>query len=263
MHECDEVENNMRRYDIVLFDLYGTLIDIRTDEESDHAWAALREALARCGAEYDSTVLLREEFDRLLQAEIIRAGQAQQMVEPEHVEPDLLAVYEGLLASKSVRGDIPSLAGHVAWEFRQASTSLLKLYDGADSMLASLRTAGLRTVLVSNAQHCYTMPELEMLGLTSELDHIVISSDEGVRKPSAELFLKALREENMSAERAVMVGNDERCDIEGAKAAGIDGIYLHTEISPASDADTAQHAVLSVNGADYGVILDYILKEQA
>lgn len=40
----------MTRYDAVFFDLYGTLIDIRTDEWSQAAWEALRVALNDAGA---------------------------------------------------------------------------------------------------------------------------------------------------------------------------------------------------------------------
>lgn len=44
---------------MVFFDLYGTLIDIRTDERSETAWQALYEKLRGFGVEYESVEALR------------------------------------------------------------------------------------------------------------------------------------------------------------------------------------------------------------
>ena len=43
----------------VFFDLYGTLIDIRTDERSETAWQALYEKLRGFGVEYESVGIAR------------------------------------------------------------------------------------------------------------------------------------------------------------------------------------------------------------
>ena len=42
------------KYEVVFFDLYGTLIDIRTDEQCDAAWQALYDTACELGAQYDS-----------------------------------------------------------------------------------------------------------------------------------------------------------------------------------------------------------------
>ena len=125
-------------------------------------------------------------------------------------------------------------------------------------MLARLRTAGLRIVLVSNAQSCYTRPELDLLGLAAAFDRIVISSEAGVRKPSPELFHRALEAERLDPSRVVMVGNDERADVLGARAAGMDGVYLRTAISPLDDPAASAHAVCSLAGPDYASLMRYL-----
>ncbi len=53
------------RYEVVFFDLYGTLIDIRTDEQSDAAWRSLYETVRELGSEYESVGALRERFEQL------------------------------------------------------------------------------------------------------------------------------------------------------------------------------------------------------
>ena len=54
-----EQDSGDRRYDTVLFDLYGTLVDIRTDEDDPEAWETLRDFLDEAGAHYDSADQLR------------------------------------------------------------------------------------------------------------------------------------------------------------------------------------------------------------
>jgi len=49
------------------FDLYGTLVDIRTDETSAAAWDALRSALSDCGVTYTGNAELQRRFETLAQ----------------------------------------------------------------------------------------------------------------------------------------------------------------------------------------------------
>lgn len=278
------------RYDAVFFDLYGTLVDIRTDESCDAAWRALSDALrdARGDGRFDDLDALRRAFDAA--AAPIRA--AATAAHGEWAEPDLLPAYAALLddgASPVESGVAPSpdvappsrassstatiasslppthtmtsshtlaVAHTLAWTFRRASTRLLHTYAGAIELLHTLRSNGLRVVLVSNAQSCYTRPELDLLGLI-DFDRIVISSEEGMRKPSPELFRRALAREGLQPSQVVMIGNDERSDILGARSAGIDGIYLRTAISPADDPAVSTYAVRSFAGADYAGILRF------
>lgn len=259
------------RYDAVFFDLYGTLVDIRTDESSDGAWSALRAALADDhGITYPDDAALRRRFETLFDP--VRA--AATAARGEWAEPDLLPVYRGLLRGSAAVGetggtgaaagsgefaaDADVRARRLAWTFRRASTSLLCLYPGAARLLAELRTAGLRVVLVSNAQSCYTRPELDLLGLSDVFDRIVISSEEGVRKPSPEIFRRALEREGLRPERVVMVGNDTVADIAGARAAGIDGVYLRTAVSPQDDPDVCGDAACSLTGPDYAGVMRYL-----
>ena len=47
--------------------------------------------------------------------------------------------------------------------------------------------------------------------------------------------------------------------IVGAKSAGIDGVYFHTEISPSFDPEVSAEAVRSFSGTDYDGLLDFVL----
>jgi putative hydrolase of the HAD superfamily len=84
---------------------------------------------------------------------------------------------------------------------------------------------------VSNAQACFTLPELEKIGLIPFFDGIVISSDVGVKKPSSQIFALALERFGLRADECVYVGNDMRDDIQGAYSAGLKTVYIQTEQS--------------------------------
>ena len=247
-------DTGARRYDVVLFDLYGTLVDIRTDEESIDAWEQLRDFLDDAGAHYDNADQLRDRFTGAKAlCSVVPPG-----YDAEFYEPDLLPAYRAMFSLRGMRvGE--RMSRKAAWVFRQASTRLIWLYPGAIDMLRLLKRQGVRIVLLSNAQSCYTRPELTMLGLDDVFDDVLISSEEHVRKPGREFFAHALTRQGVTPDRAVMVGNDENCDILGARSAGIDGIYLRTGISPYTDPMESSAAVLSLKGADYEGLVRFLL----
>lgn len=117
------------RYPVVLFDLYGTLVDIHTDEQSEDAWTALRAALYREGAEYPTNERLREQFAR----EVVRANARRDR--GDWFEPDLLPAYHALFRACWVDGTLDQ-ARKVAWTFRRASTSKLRLFPGGEGPAA-------------------------------------------------------------------------------------------------------------------------------
>lgn len=250
------------RYEVVFFDLYGTLIDIRTDEQSDAAWQALYDCVRDLGAEYGSVEEMRDRFDKLETREMVHQAN-RAIVRNGWDEFDILPVYRSLLMHRDEEAEkklaLPQAALKAAWAFRQGSTSMIRLYPGALDMIQTLQDAGVVVVLLSNAQACYTRPELEMTGLSSVLDDVIISSEEKIRKPARDLYMLALDREFVTAKNALMVGNDEKNDIIGANSAGIDAAYFRTEISPANDPQVSEHAVCSFNGADYDGLLKFVL----
>lgn len=114
--------------------------------------------------------------------------------------------------------------------FRSISTVKLRLFDGALEVLKELRRRGKKVYLLSNAQSCFTVPELKALGIYVFFDGITISSDVKVRKPSLAFYEQAL--DGIDPSLCVMIGNDEFADVRGAMSAGMDACYIQTEQSP-------------------------------
>ena len=200
-----------------IFDLYGTLIDIKTDEQDRAPWNAACDFL---GEDKENWQEVRREYLALCKARVICAEQ----------EIQLLDVFRNLLISHGKDADD---AGELAWQFRRASTHKIRLFDGVREMLCALRQAGAGVYLLSNAQSCFTLPELEALELLPLFDGVIISSDVGVKKPSKKIFDIALDRFSLRADECVYVGNDMRDDILGATGAGLKTVYIHTEQSGA------------------------------
>jgi putative hydrolase of the HAD superfamily len=96
---------------------------------------------------------------------------------------------------------------------------------GARSLLLRLRSLRWATAIVSNFDR--RLPDiLQGLGLAELFDAVVLCSDVGAAKPEAAIFQRALEQLQVPARRAVVVGDDEEQDIEGARAVGIRAIHV-------------------------------------
>lgn len=221
------------RIDDCIFDLYGTLVDIRTDEEKQELWEKLCWKYHQMGLT-SNPKQLKKEYEKQVKNEIRYLKQDAEY-DPEI---DLTRVFARLF-----HGARPS--DPLIWEFgryfRQLSIEKLQLYPGAREMLLDLHTAGKRVWLLSNAQRVFTEPELQKLGIEDCFDGIYISSDYGCRKPDPRFFTALLKEQKINPEHAIMIGNDGICDIEGARKAGLHTLYLHSETSPEGEDPAADY----------------------
>lgn len=218
------------RYSHYIFDLYGTLADIHTDEDGPALWRALAEEYTGRGAAY-APEELRAAYRRLTAEAEAQAGPALRNDAHEaHPEIQLELVFQRLYREKGVEADLP-LAVDTGRRFRALSTEYLRLYDGARELLTALRARG-KVWLLSNAQAIFTRWELEELDLLPLFDGIYLSSDYGVKKPDRRFFEKLLQEQNIDPAQAVMTGNDGLCDIAGARAVGLHTLYIRSNLSP-------------------------------
>lgn len=218
-------------YNNYVFDLYGTLADIRTNEKKPYLWRKMSELYTSLGASYTSPEL-RRAFRRLeresvcrMQKEAEESGRRDVLV-----EPDLTEVFRRLFQEKGVDCS-RQMAQMAAIFFRALSRQLLTVYDGVKETLKELRGRGKRLYLLSNAQSDFTRPELQMLGLAEYFDGILISSEEGCKKPCAAFFRRLPERYGLNPAESLMVGNEEDSDIAGACEMGMDSLYIHTAIS--------------------------------
>ena len=228
-------------YDTCIFDLYGTLVDIRTDENKEELWEKLSLFYAFYGAFYTPEELARS-YKRLTGE--MTAGHEELRRDSHEAFPEIRIeeVFRALFEEKGIAPDEP-LVRHAGQFFRILSMDFIRLYDGTEEMLSAVKESGRKIYLLSNAQRIFTEYEMNALGITKYFDGIFISSDEGCKKPDLKFFRKLIDTCGIAPERAVMVGNDGICDIEGAKRAGLGTVYVHSDISPAEDAPDADYVL--------------------
>ena len=222
-------------YKNYIFDFYGTLADIRTNESKPYLWKKISEVYSAYGAIYTG-VELKKAYAKLVAEKIKEL--------PENGEPDLTTVFAELFEQKGVTCDRVQ-ARHIAITFRSLSRKFVCAYECVEETLQELKKSGKRIYLLSNAQTDFTRPEIDMIGLTRYFDGIFISSEVGYKKPSREFYDTLLSTYGLNPKECLMVGNDESADIQGAHLAGMDSLYMHTEISPKEDIEsTATYVVM-------------------
>lgn len=215
-------------YKNYIFDLYGTLIDINTDEWCDDLWEKMAVMYGYKGAHYTFDEL-NSEYGRLVELE----KKAVKKRRPEYkvIDIKIEKVFKKLFTQKGVKVTKLQVA-FVAEAFRCYSTKYIKLYDGVIDLLDTLKAKGKKIYLLSNAQRSFTENELNMLGLTQYFDGICISSDEECSKPDSCYFKTLFDRYGLNKSESIMIGNDYLSDIGGAADFGIDSLYIHQSISP-------------------------------
>jgi putative hydrolase of the HAD superfamily len=209
----------VKRYDLITFDMGYTLAYFYPSEEElflsalrsvglEIDPAAVRQARNTAWREYfasigGTTFEATEERDRMAEAWIMAQTLAHCGVHDQGL------VDLACKASKAV--------------FK--APGAVRLYDEVLDVLKALRGKSLRLGIVSNWSwdlHEY----VHMLGLTPYFDVIVGSARVGCEKPHPRIFGEALQAVGVPPERALHIGDSYEADVLGARAAGMDALWL-------------------------------------
>jgi putative hydrolase of the HAD superfamily len=124
---------------------------------------------------------------------------------------------------------IASAAGLSATEIRgrffREMPDMVRLRPDADQLLSRL---SLPAVIVTNGASQVQRAKIAAAGLTTRIRGAVVSGEVGSEKPDPAIFLLALRLAGCTAQEAVMVGDHPVNDIAGARAAGIEPVFVRS-----------------------------------
>lgn len=239
-------------YSNYIFDLYGTLVDINTNEYDCADWQKLTETMAFYGVNYSAEELKAAFFGACEWKDRAMQGTCQ------YPEIDIVEVFQQLYANKGKKAS-RSLASHTAQTFRAFSTRYIRLYDGTLEVLQQLKKAKKNIYLLTNAQKVFTEEEIKRLGIKRYFKDIIYSSQEGCKKPDPKFFNALIEKHNLDRSQCIMIGNSAPEDMEGAYRAHIDGMYLHTNLSPKFEGKP--RAKYIVENGDIRKVLDLLLKK--
>lgn len=233
----------MKAYDNYIFDLYGTLVDIHTEENDPLVWKKLALFYGYYDADYSSEEL-KERYAAIIAGEEYKMkSEKKDDAHEAHPEVQIEEVFQKLFEEKGVKAD-PTLAVHAGQFFRILSTDYVKLYDGVTDLLEALKKTGKKIYLLSNAQRIFTAYEMQVIQIAKYFDDIFISSDFQTKKPDIRFFEALKNKHGLKPKQTLFIGNDSRCDIDGAKQVEFDTFYVNSNISPKDDkAENADYIV--------------------
>lgn len=112
------------------------------------------------------------------------------------------------------------------WEadFQRATDATLRAEDGAVETVEALADAGVQQAVVSDIDTREAHGMLESFGIADCFAHVTTSEDVGHTKPDERMFRDALTATGADPERTLMVGDRYDHDVAGAAELGIDGV---------------------------------------
>lgn len=210
-------------YKNYIFDLYGTLIDIKTSENKKLLWEKLSLFYSYHGANYS--------FMELKKAYEIKVKEAlQENKKTKYPDIKLALIFQELYTDKKIKSD-KYLINDTMSLFRILSTDYIRLYPGVKDLLIELKDKNKKIFMLSNGQREFTAPELKYLGIYEYFDGLYSSSDIEICKPDPTFFNYLIDTEKLNKKETVFIGNDDKCDIEGAKSVALDCVYIHSNLS--------------------------------
>jgi phosphoglycolate phosphatase len=184
------------RYQAVLFDLDGTLVD---------SYAALAEAVNHARREHELADLPADRIRDLvgdgLEKLLQRAFERDEV--PDSVRQSFESRYDEICCAES------------------------RVLDDVAATLEQLSRLGVPMAVCTNKPTVFSRKILDFLGLSTHFRAIVGPDVAGARKPAAQHVLRTLEEARCDAAGALFVG-DMPIDIEAARNSGLDVAVLAT-----------------------------------
>jgi putative hydrolase of the HAD superfamily len=125
-----------------------------------------------------------------------------------------------------------------------------RLHDDALRLLDRLADSHVRVGALSNASRELSVDKLARLGLTARLPLLVSPDDLGFGKPDRRVFALACERLGTRPDRTAYVGDELDVDAQGARAAGLVGVWLDRPGRPAPPGNVPVDGVLVARSLD-------------
>ncbi|WP_321515276.1 YjjG family noncanonical pyrimidine nucleotidase [Marinifilum fragile] len=132
------------------------------------------------------------------------------------------------LCLKESGADDLDLAKEIAQDFIEISPLQTKTFPKAHETLQQLKEKGYQLHIITNGFNEVQYKKLANCELISYFTEIITSEDAGANKPSPLIFEYALQNTGATTSNSIMVGDDLKTDIAGAKNSNIDQIYFNS-----------------------------------
>jgi len=201
----------------LIFDLYNTLIEIRTDEDNNSTYEQLSRWLIYQGVRIPPNEL-KTEYRRLVEEDMGSRWEKYPEVRVEQV-------FEKICKSHALwEIDEIRLGTEASRAFRAASLRRFQAFPQSLRLLKELQSYP--KVVVSNGQRVFSEPETRYLGLYDQFSHIIFSSDFGHKKPDPRIFLEAAKQLDLEPEEIMCIGDNFDNDVIPASRLGMRAMHI-------------------------------------
>ena len=198
------------RFLVVLFDLDGTLVDLRNFAQ----WAELARRWAIDVDEY-------------------HLAHAYLEVEREYDRPPPVPVRSAWwreVLSRASHTEVPDGVGEKFLEAVRALPPAAQLFSDTRRCLDGLAGDGRRFGVISNSRsEAFVRDVLRNTGIQPYFEAVVSSGTEGVEKPDPAIFHRAVARLGALPSAAFYVGDLAYTDARAARAAGLESVWLHRD----------------------------------
>ncbi len=201
----------------LIFDLYNTLIEIRTDEDSSSTYEQLSRWLIYQGVRIKPGDL-KTEYKRLIEEDMGSRWEKYPEVRVEQVFRNICKSH-ALWEIDEIR-----LGAEASRSFRAASLRRFQAFPQSLRLLNELQSYP--KVIVSNGQRVFSEPEARYLGLYDQFSHIIFSSDFGHKKPDPRIFLEAAKRLGLEPEEIMCIGDNFDNDVIPASRLGMKAMHI-------------------------------------
>jgi putative hydrolase of the HAD superfamily len=220
---------------VILFDFYGTLLDIKTDEYDPAVWEKIALFLKYHGLAADGDLLMQS-FTHSVKSHLEQS-------EEKYPEISVSGIFRKMILDLGYSGPEDLLITTTRL-FRSLSIQQFEIFPDTIPTLKEL-ARHYRLGLVTDAQRVFFDPEIQMTGLKPYFDAVIVSSDYLFHKPDPRMFTMALEKLKVPPSQALFVGDSWTRDVQGAQSIGIRGILLNRNSHPYDfEGHTAPHNMI-------------------
>ena len=208
------------RYDTILWDLDGTLLDFKLSE---------RYALGECLKAHG--VAMTEEMLALYSGINERYWERLERGEVEKREL-LPGRFREFFRQMGIGGIDPD---EMQKQYERELGAKTYYVENSYEIVAKLKEMGVKQHIVTNGILATQQVKMKRSGFDKLVDKVFISDEIGYEKPRKEFFETAFRElEDFKRERTLLVGDSLTSDMRGAGNAGVDACFYNPKERPLS-----------------------------
>ncbi len=208
--------------DIDLTDIKGVLVDI--DNTLYDYKPAYKKALEKCYEFFIREFQISFSFKEFSEEYTEKRREVTERLKPQGACRSRFFAFQSLFEDINIPQAFNKALEYekLYWE---SFMKHIALFEDALYFLKKCKEKTLLVCAISDMQAYFQVRKLQILEVDHLIDYLVTSEEVGCEKPAPVIFETALKKMNLKASQVIMIGDDEKKDIQGAKSVGIKYTY--------------------------------------